>query len=41
VLDAIPAPGDAVTRAGYRWRVVEMDGPRIRRIRIEPVQPSS
>ena len=38
-LGAIPAPGGAVTRAGYRWRVLEMDGPRVRKIRIEPVEP--
>jgi putative hemolysin len=34
-LGAIPAVGDAVTRGGYRWGVLEMDGPRVRRIRIE------
>lgn len=34
-LGAIPSPGEAVTRSGYRWRVLEMDGPRVRRIRIE------
>jgi putative hemolysin len=34
-LGAIPAPGATVTVAGYRWRVLEMDGPRVRRIRIE------
>jgi len=39
-LGAIPAPGDAVTRAGRRWRVLEMDGPRIRRLRIEPLPPA-
>jgi putative hemolysin len=34
-LGAIPAPGEAVAHAGYRWRVLEMDGPRVRKIRIE------
>jgi len=34
-LGAIPSPGDAVTRSGHRWRVLEMDGPRVRRIRLE------
>ena len=35
-LGAIPAPGEAVTAAGHRWRVLEMDGPRVRKLRIEP-----
>lgn len=34
-LGAIPSPGAVVERGGYRWRVLEMDGPRVRRIRIE------
>jgi len=38
-LGAIPAPGATITRAGFRWRVLEMDGPRVRKIRIEPVAP--
>jgi hypothetical protein len=28
-----------VTRGGYRWTVVETDGARIRKIRIEPRRP--
>ncbi len=36
-LGAIPTPGESVTRAGYRWRVLEMDGPRVRKLRIEGV----
>jgi putative hemolysin len=36
-LGAIPKPGESVTRGRYRWRVLELDGPRVRRIRIEPV----
>ena len=36
-LGAIPTPGESVARAGYRWRVLEMDGPRVRSLRIEPV----
>jgi putative hemolysin len=38
-LGSIPAPGDSVTRGGYRWTVVETDGARIRKIRIEPRRP--
>jgi putative hemolysin len=37
-LGAIPSPGDSVVRGGSRWRVLEMDGPRVRRIRIEPLE---
>jgi putative hemolysin len=37
-LGAIPSPGDSVIRGGSRWRVLEMDGPRVRRIRIEPLE---
>jgi putative hemolysin len=35
-LGAIPSPGASFTRAGRRWHVVAMDGPRVRTIRIEP-----
>jgi putative hemolysin len=34
-LGTIPRPGDAIVRGGHRWRVLEMDGPRVRRIRVE------
>jgi putative hemolysin len=35
-LSAIPTPGNSLTNAGYRWTVLETDGPRVRKIRIEP-----
>jgi putative hemolysin len=34
-LDAIPTVGSSVMSAGYRWTVLEVDGPRARTIRIE------
>ena len=34
-LGAIPTPGESVIRAGHRWRVLEMAGTRVRKIRIE------
>jgi putative hemolysin len=40
-LGAIPTAGQAVTRARHRWRVLEMAGPRVRRIRIEPAGPTA
>jgi putative hemolysin len=36
-LGAIPTPGESVTRARHRWRVLEMAGTRVRKIRIEGV----
>jgi putative hemolysin len=33
-LGDVPSAGTSVTRAGYRWTVVETDGVRIRKIRI-------
>jgi putative hemolysin len=36
-LGAIPTPGASVTRAHHRWRVLEMAGARVRKIRIEGV----
>jgi len=35
-LGAIPSAGVAVSHAGHRWTVIETDGPRITRLRIEP-----
>jgi putative hemolysin len=35
-LDAIPSPGAKLKSAGHRWTVLEMDGPRITRVRVEP-----
>jgi putative hemolysin len=34
-LGSIPTPGTAASLAGYRWTVLEMEGPRIMRVRIE------
>ncbi len=34
-LGAIPAAGTSLTSAGHRWMVLETDGPRLRKIRIE------
>ncbi|HXH82266.1 MAG TPA: hemolysin family protein, partial [Candidatus Tectomicrobia bacterium] len=36
-LEAIPTAGVAVARSGYRWTVLEMDGPRVRRLKVERV----
>jgi len=35
-LDAVPAPGASIVVGGRRWTVLEMDGPRIRRVGIRP-----
>jgi CBS domain containing-hemolysin-like protein len=35
-LDAIPKPGDHVTWAGWRFEVVDMDGPRIDMMLVQP-----
>jgi putative hemolysin len=34
-LGAIPPAGASVTSSGYRWTVIETDGPQLRKIRIE------
>src|SRR5918996_5130837 len=34
-LGHIPTPGTVVALAGYRWTALEMEGPRITRVRIE------
>jgi Mg2+/Co2+ transporter CorC len=31
----VPQIGASITRAGHRWRVVEADGPRVKRIEVE------
>jgi CBS domain containing-hemolysin-like protein len=36
-LGSVPARGTSVVTAGRRWTVVEMEGPRIRRVRVQPV----
>jgi putative hemolysin len=35
MLGAIPGAGSSVTSGGHRWTVVDVDGPRVRKIRIE------
>jgi magnesium and cobalt transporter len=35
-LGAVPKRGSTVSNGGYRWTVMEADGPRVRKIRIEP-----
>jgi putative hemolysin len=34
-LDAIPSPGATLMNAGHRWTVLEMDGPRITKVKVE------
>ena len=34
-LQTVPSRGASVTAGGYRWTVVEMTGPRIRKVRAE------
>jgi putative hemolysin len=38
-LGAVPRPGTVVDAGGYRWTIVEMDGPRIMKVRAEPERP--
>jgi putative hemolysin len=35
-LGAVPRPGTTVETAGYRWTVMEMEGPRVMKVRAEP-----
>jgi CBS domain containing-hemolysin-like protein len=35
-LSSVPQPGTAVLRHGYIWTVVDMDGPRIVKVKAEP-----
>jgi putative hemolysin len=35
-LNTVPARGTSFTAAGCRWTVLEMDGPRIRRVQVRP-----
>lgn len=35
-LNSVPSPGLSFTAAGRRWTVMEMNGPRIRRIQVRP-----
>jgi putative hemolysin len=34
-LNTVPSPGTSLVVAGRRWTVIEMDGPRIRRVKVE------
>jgi CBS domain containing-hemolysin-like protein len=36
-LQHIPAPGERLRWKGFRFEVLTMDGPRIERVRIQPV----
>jgi putative hemolysin len=38
-LNTMPTVGATMTRDGYRWTVLHMDGPRIAKVKIEPVSP--
>ncbi len=40
-LGAVPRPGTTAAADGYRWTIVEMDGPRIMKVRAEAVKPPS
>ena len=40
-LGAVPRPGTMVAVGGYRWTIVEMDGPRIMKARAEPEKPDT
>jgi CBS domain containing-hemolysin-like protein len=37
-LQHIPAPGEGLRWKGFRFEVLLMDGPRIERVRILPIQ---
>jgi putative hemolysin len=38
-LSTVPQPGATVSRHGFRWTVVDMEGPRIAKVRAERVEP--
>ena len=38
-LGAVPGPGTVITVGGYQWTVVEMQGPKIVRVRVERARP--
>lgn len=40
-LHTVPQPGAAVTAHGFVWTVVDMDGPRIAKVKAEPVRSAS
>jgi CBS domain containing-hemolysin-like protein len=35
ILTSVPTPGTTITAADRRWTVTDMDGPRIRRVKLE------
>jgi putative hemolysin len=37
MLGRVPARGTSIVAAGRRWTVVDMDGPRIRRVKVSPL----
>jgi CBS domain containing-hemolysin-like protein len=37
-LHTVPQPGAAVTAHGFVWTVVDMDGPRIAKVKAEPIR---
>jgi CBS domain containing-hemolysin-like protein len=37
----VPRPGTTTEAGGHRWTIVEMDGPRIMKVRAEAVKPPS
>ena len=40
-LGVVPRPGTTTEASGHRWTIVEMDGPRIMKVRAEAVKPRS
>ncbi|HSE04013.1 MAG TPA: hemolysin family protein [Methylomirabilota bacterium] len=38
-LGVVPPPGATLTAAGHRWTVVDMEGPRIMKVKAEPERP--
>jgi putative hemolysin len=38
-LNDIPSVGATMTRDGYRWTVLQVDGPRVAKVKVEPVAP--
>jgi putative hemolysin len=39
LLGSIPKAGAAVSYGGYRWTVLEMTGPQVMKLKIEPLRP--
>jgi putative hemolysin len=37
-LNTIPSVGTMMVRDGYRWTILEVDGPRIAKVKIEPMR---